>query len=614
MANADARLRIDGDTTGFERAMRRVSGLGEKTGNKLTTDFRAAAGALGVALSGAVFVNWIRGAADAADQLGKLSTRIGVDTKNLAGWRLAASEAGVEFQTLANTMQAAQVRIGQASAGTGEAAKYIKALGLDVAALAALSPDQQLLRVTEALDKIESPAQRAAASAAILGEAAKDLGPLLRNGAEGIAEAQRAAEAFGVAISKTDTAKIELANDALGRVALAAQGAGTQFAVALAPYILAASEYLQELGTRGEGFGQKIAVGAKVAYMAFGLLKNGILGVDLAVSGLIGKIAEWRGKSARFWGMTETAEFAEAMAEQASARVNAALEGMRSFAQLSQEADDLVAKAQAQAEAAAGKGGQPAGGNVTIGGAPEFDPAKVADFELNMQATLAEKRREQLNRDLQAETDIYMKNYGDQVAAAADKEKQIAAERVRAEEEVAAAIQTLKQGAFDKTVNLLQVLGTKHKAAAKAAIILEKGKALFDIFVSTRAAAAKALATYGPTPIGYAAAAAAIAYGAIQASAVMGAGISSVSQVGSAPTGSAANPAFTRESATYGDQDKAGAASSKSVQVIVTGNVGFTPAIIDQIVDGIREATDGRDVVLFSSSSRQALELAPAGG
>lgn len=44
-------------------------------------------------------------------------------------------------------------------------------------------------------------------------------------------------------------------------------------------------------------------------------------------------------------------------------------------------------------------------------------------------------------------------------------------------------------------------------------------------------------------------------------------------------------------------------------QVIVTGNIGFTPSIIDQIADGLRDATNERDVIIFEEGSRQAQDI-----
>lgn len=48
-------------------------------------------------------------------------------------------------------------------------------------------------------------------------------------------------------------------------------------------------------------------------------------------------------------------------------------------------------------------------------------------------------------------------------------------------------------------------------------------------------------------------------------------------------------------------------------QIIVTGNVGFTPDVIDEIAGGLREATGDRDIVLFDENSRQAQDIAGAG-
>lgn len=38
---------------------------------------------------------------------------------------------------------------------------------------------------------------------------------------------------------------------------------------------------------------------------------------------------------------------------------------------------------------------------------------------------------------------------------------------------------------------------------------------------------------------------------------------------------------------------------SRSVQVIVSGNVGFDQRVMDQILAGIREAVNDRDVIVF---------------
>lgn len=49
--------------------------------------------------------------------------------------------------------------------------------------------------------------------------------------------------------------------------------------------------------------------------------------------------------------------------------------------------------------------------------------------------------------------------------------------------------------------------------------------------------------------------------------------------------------------------------SGNAVQIIVSGNVGLTNDMIDEIADGIRTATAERDVVIIDNDSRQAYEI-----
>jgi hypothetical protein len=74
--------------------------------------------------------------------------------------------------------------------------------------------------------------------------------------------------------------------------------------------------------------------------------------------------------------------------------------------------------------------------------------------------------------------------------------------------------------------------------------------------------------------------------------------------------GSIAPPTFT-PSPQYNPNtnDPFGATSQNAVQVIIANNVGFDDATMDKIISGIREATDGRDVILFGPDSRQAKDI-----
>jgi len=181
-------------------------------------------------------------------------------------------------------------------------------------------------------------------------------------------------------------------------------------------------------------------------------------------------------------------------------------------------------------------------------------------------------------------------------------------DRVTQEAEVQERIKAIKIGALNDAIGFLHLLGARSKTAAKAAFIFEKAKAIAEAIISTQAAAAKALAVYGPTPIGFGAAAAAIAFGAARVAIIAATAIEGVNQIsGGARLGTPANPVFTNTQ--QGDETTFGASSKSAVQVIIANNVGFDQHVLDQIIEGIREATENRDVIIFGPDSLQAQQL-----
>lgn len=96
-------------------------------------------------------------------------------------------------------------------------------------------------------------------------------------------------------------------------------------------------------------------------------------------------------------------------------------------------------------------------------------------------------------------------------------------QRRRVENESRAQQQMLeiREQAVFNAIGILTFLIAGHDKASKAVTAVHKAQALLQLYHSTSVAAGKAIEIYGPTPIGFAAAAAAIAFGAIQAAAVL---------------------------------------------------------------------------------------------
>jgi hypothetical protein len=144
---------------------------------------------------------------------------------------------------------------------------------------------------------------------------------------------------------------------------------------------------------------------------------------------------------------------------------------------------------------------------------------------------------------------------------------------------------------------------------SKTMFKINKIAAIADATVNTAKGVTKTLSEY-PWPLAGILAAAHAAAGVAQVAAIQ-----STSYEGG---GSGTTPSLAGSTSVYNSQavdsqittDGRSRADERSqVQIIVTGNIGFTPEVIDQIADGLQEATGERDVMIFGADSRQAQEL-----
>lgn len=203
--------------------------------------------------------------------------------------------------------------------------------------------------------------------------------------------------------------------------------------------------------------------------------------------------------------------------------------------------------------------------------------------------------------------EMFRQTIFDRVAA----EEESAEYRYRTELDLQSRILALRQGALTAGVGLLQALAQKSKTAAKALILVNRTISLAQAVQNTHAAATKALAIYGPTPAGWAAAAAAIAYGGLQVAAITATGTSDMSSVSAGQASSVVgpgtpnNPIYTQSGSeqTYGVTDRG------STQIIINQNGWISREMTDQLVDSLKEAINGQDVVIIDSNSRQAQNI-----
>ena len=288
MAKAQANIVISAkDRTGaaLGAVRRRLNRLTRQV-SLARASFIALAGVAGVGLL-------VKNSFKLNDSLAKTADKLGVTTESLGGLKHAAALTGVKFQVLDKGIQNMVRNIADFKTGTGEAADAFRLLGLNAADLAAQKPDEQFSTIAEALRNVKSNTDQVNIAYRIFGGRATALLNTLRLGKDGLAAVTKEARALGVALTRIEAAKIEMANDAITRAKSAFQGAANTIAINLAPMLQALATAFTEAAIASNGFKGEIVSGIESVGRAIAFVGDIIRGIQIAFKGLqlIGALA-----------------------------------------------------------------------------------------------------------------------------------------------------------------------------------------------------------------------------------------------------------------------------------------------------------------------------------
>lgn len=191
------------------------------------------------------------------DTLNDFSARTGIGVEALQGYSLAAKLAGVDAEAFGVAVQKLGVNIGKANPGDAFD-KSLRGIGLSVAELKALAPEQQFAAIGDAISQLPTAADRAAAAVQVFGKQGAALAPLFREGAASIEELRDRAERLGIIVSETQVNNVADMNDAFDLVSATVQGITGQVIGNLAPAVTAVVDeflkFVEEFsGTQGTG-------------------------------------------------------------------------------------------------------------------------------------------------------------------------------------------------------------------------------------------------------------------------------------------------------------------------------------------------------------------------
>jgi hypothetical protein len=581
---ADAKTQL----TGMERA----SGGVQSALNAVAAVAALAAGAIAVIAKNSI---------DSADNLNKMSQKVGVATEDLSKLAYAARLSDVDINALQQSFVFLSRGLSEANQGSGNALAGFNALGISIKNVDGTlkTSEQVLFEVADRFKSIEDGAQKTALAVAIFGRAGANMIPMLNQGSDGIREMGDELAKFGGVVTSQYAKAAEQFNDNLTRLNTILSG------ISMAT------------------FGPLIE-GLNASFDAFVKTEKAVRGLATAFGSF-----SLSGKD------VEEPTMALAKTEEAILKVKRTIEALNQYPVLNKDdlfiANQQLTYLEARSLALQNLFKQNATSTMGTEQAPQMVDAKAAETLQKQQQDLMAAQAARLETILQgnmSEIELEKMKYAELLTQlqiskemfAVEEEtyrqweldsfnahqqklteltRQEANKRIAEQQRESQMVNAARMQTASLAVGLLQTLGQKSKAAALAAIVLNKGLMIAQTIMNTQAASMRAMAELGPIA-GPPAAAAIQAMGAasvgiigatglLEAGAAMSGGGGGGLGGGSTGATSVANTVRNAENTAQG----AGGSSGTTVNIALQGNTFNRDQVRDLITQINEVISDG---------------------
>lgn len=217
------RVTLSADTAEFTSGLSKAERAGQRTGAAIAKSLGGIKTVLGGLLAG-VGVSTLAALAsralEYASSLGEVAQQLGITTDELQEYRYAASQAGIEQETMDKALAKLTLTIGKAATGSKQQIAIFDELKIkyrdvndQVRTAGDLMPE-----IADALKGIEDPARRAAVETALFGKAGQQLDTLLSGGSAAMNELRDAAHELGIVLSAEQIRKADDTADKLAAI------------------------------------------------------------------------------------------------------------------------------------------------------------------------------------------------------------------------------------------------------------------------------------------------------------------------------------------------------------------------------------------------------------
>ena len=231
----------------------------------LSSSFAALGAGISVAAIGAFTVK----TAKAADDINKLSDRLGIGTEALSEFKFVAQQSGLEFKTFGTALQRAIRRVSDAAEETGPAVDAFRELGINAKELTKLNPAQTFDVLAEALSRVDDEYKRVSLAQKIFDSEGVALLQTMTEGAAGVQELRKQFRDLGGTLDES-TAQIGTnLVDAFGRIDAAGQALGNNLLKTVGPVLVDIINVLSNLIPQAAAFSVRAFEGLRFVIAGF---------------------------------------------------------------------------------------------------------------------------------------------------------------------------------------------------------------------------------------------------------------------------------------------------------------------------------------------------------
>lgn len=236
------------------------------TGGLRTLGMMAAAAGLALAGLATAGAKGVFDTIGAADEVGKLSQRLGMATESLTALQFGGRLAGVSMEQMGQAVRNLSNRMQDAARGGAGAQSTFSAIGVSVREANGdlRSADQVLADVADRFQGYRDGAEKTALAVDLFGRAGERMIPMLNQGSAGLQGMAEEARAFGVVFGNDLAKKAEQFNDNLTRMRAAFDGVRLAIASDMLPALVQLTNQLVE--------GRRAAGGFLEAFKLFGTM------------------------------------------------------------------------------------------------------------------------------------------------------------------------------------------------------------------------------------------------------------------------------------------------------------------------------------------------------